>query len=74
MNTDQETARESGCFCMGLGPNVSQVLRSMGPPESVRQHFRNARIEILKGIRAMIDQRIAALSSEPEKGAKINVE
>jgi len=63
-----------GCFCMGIGPELSEMLRRVGPSESVRQHFRNARIEVLKGIRALIDERIEGLSRSQEKGTKVAVE
>lgn len=64
----------SGCFCMGIGPAVSDMLRKLGPSDDVRGHFRNARIEVLKGIRTMIDERIAALSQSESKGTKVAIE
>jgi hypothetical protein len=38
------------------------------------QHFRQARIEFLKGIRALIDYRIEILSRASQKGTHIVVE
>ena len=38
--------------------NVKEFLRSLEPSPEVTQHFRNARIEVLRGIRQMIDNRI----------------
>lgn len=69
-----EKDAHAGCFCMGLGPQVTEMLRKLGPPESVREHFRNAQVEMLKGIRAMLDQRIEQLSRTEEKGTKVAVE
>lgn len=66
--------RAHACYCMGLGPAVSEFLRKVGPSEDVRQHFRNARIEVLKGFRAMIDERIAQLSRTEAKGSTVVVE
>jgi len=43
-------------------------------PEEVQEHFKNSRIEFLKGIRAIIDSRIEKLSSATQRGAKIAVE
>ena len=65
-----------GCACMGAGPMLSELASRLGPDENVRQHFRAARIEVLKGLRALIDQRIADLSaaSKPNRGAKVSVE
>lgn len=63
------------CGCMGAGPMISDMLRRLGPDEEVRQHFRNARIEFLKGIREMIDRRIGELSKQTQqKGSKVVVE
>ena len=43
-------------------------------PESTRQHFRNSRVEFLKGIRSIIDARIEHLSREHAKGTRVVVE
>lgn len=72
-----ETAADlhsAGCFCLGVGPELSSLLRKLGPSEEVQQHFRNARIEILKGIRTVLDERIEQLQRKHEKGTPINVE
>ncbi len=43
--------------------------------ESTNDHFRNSRIEFLKGIRSLIDDRIAHLSRQAErKGTHVTVE
>jgi hypothetical protein len=42
--------------------------------EATRDHFRNSRIEFLKGIRSLIDDRIAHLSREERHGTKVTVE
>jgi hypothetical protein len=44
------------------------------PPAGAGQHFRQARIEFLKGIRALIDHRIERLSRASQKGTRIVVE
>jgi predicted Fe-Mo cluster-binding NifX family protein len=59
---------------MGAGPEVSKLLSSMGPGESAMGHFRSARIEFLKGIRAIIDKQIESVQRMEPKGAKVNVE
>jgi hypothetical protein len=43
-------------------------------PAGTREHFRNARVEVLKGMRSMIDARIDHLSQRDTKGTKVNVE
>ncbi|MCC6365014.1 MAG: hypothetical protein IT165_15970 [Bryobacterales bacterium] len=66
---------QAGCACMGAGPVISDMFKRLGPDEEVRRHFRNARIEFLKGIREMIDRRIGELSKETQpKGSKVVVE
>jgi len=43
-------------------------------PEPARDHFRNSRLEFLKGIRSLLDDRIASLSREEAKGTHVTVE
>ncbi len=61
------------CYCMGAGPQVSDMLRH-ACPDSARDHFRSARVEFLKGLRQLIDHRIASLSKEERKGTAVTVE
>jgi hypothetical protein len=42
--------------------------------EDVRRHFRNSRIEMLKGFRAILDARITRLSNTAAQGSSIKVE
>jgi hypothetical protein len=46
------------------------------PPEEVRQHFRNSRVEFWKGIRALVDVRIEHInrSGSKQKGSSFGVE
>jgi hypothetical protein len=57
-----------------LCSELKQLLRSLEPSPKVTGHFRNARIEVLKGLRQVIDNRIEHLSGSPEPGRKITVE
>jgi len=61
----------SGCFiCETALPLLE---RCFG--EATLGHFRASRIEFLKGVRSLIDERIAHLSKEPEhKGTHVTVE
>lgn len=73
--TNKSTKRASeGCLCQGLGPGLSEWLRHLGPPEQARRHFEAARLELLKGFRALIDARIEHCARRREKGEKIEVE
>lgn len=62
------------CGCMGAGPLVTEFIKKMGPSDEVSQHFKAARLEILKGLRAMLDEQIAGLQEPPRQGTKITVE
>jgi hypothetical protein len=42
--------------------------------DTARQHLRNSRIEFLKAVRSVIDERIEHLSNPPEQGTKVPVE
>jgi len=57
-----------------MAAELKNFLRCFEPAPEVTQHFRNARIEVLKGIRQMIDNRIDHLSRRAETGQKITVE
>ena len=62
------------CLCQGGGPVLSDFLRRLGPPEEARRHFDAARVEFLKGLRALIDARIEQVTKTKAKGEKIAVE
>ena len=70
----ENSAPEEKCFCMGAGPEFYSMFKKLGP-DSARSHFRNARVEMLKGMRAMIDKRIEDIGESTEtKGTKVTVE
>jgi hypothetical protein len=73
--SEQASQKEHECFCMGAGPEMFAMFKKLGP-DSARRHFRNARIEMLKGMRELINKRIDDLAAEtPEKkGTKVAVE
>lgn len=62
------------CGCMGMGPMMTEMVKKLCPSEEVSQHFRAARVEVLKGLRAMLDEQIADLGEQPKHGTKIPVE
>jgi len=75
-NTTAGTAAQAethgaGCFFC----NVALPLMERCWSDATRDHFRNSRIEFLKGIRSLIDQRIEHLSKhEPHQGTHVTVE
>jgi len=60
-----------GCFIC----NVARPLFERYWSEATRDHFRNSRIEFLKGIRSLIDHRIEHLSGHQQHhGTRVTVE
>jgi hypothetical protein len=75
--TTQQTSQPAhDCIFPKIADGFKQAVRDIGPSEPVLKHFRNARMEVLKGIRAMIDSRIDRLSRDPQtnKGTVVVVE
>lgn len=69
-----EQGSDRKCVCLGAGPELSQLLTRFGPGEAAVGHFRTARVEMLKGIRAMIDRQIENIEKPASRGAKVTVE
>ena len=63
-------AAAHGCFvCNVAMPFLEQLW-----PADAGDHFRASRVEFLKGIRSLIDDRIAHLSKQEHKGTRVPVE
>jgi hypothetical protein len=75
MDEKQTTSGHAqGCvFCNVIAPQIDAVMDHIWP-EGTREHFRNARIEVLKGMRSMLDARIERLAQQEKKGHKVTVE
>lgn len=59
-----------GCFvCETMRPFLRNLWSDV-----TRTHFRNSRVEFLKGIRSLIDDRIEHLSRAEAKGQRVTVE
>ncbi len=70
MDESKTTAEGPGCFfCLNLRPLVRNIWS-----DATRNHFRTSRIEFLRGIRSIIDDRIANLSRDEAKGTRVTVE
>jgi hypothetical protein len=72
MEEKAETAQPHapGCFfCDTVRPFVERCWS-----DATRDHFRNSRVEFLKGIRSLLDARIERLAREPRKGTHVTVE
>ena len=63
-------APAAGCiFCNTIAPMLEKCWS-----DATRDHFRNSRVEFLKGLRSLLDARIAHLSREESKGTHVSVE
>ena len=59
------------CLCEEMLGRIQEVF---GVSPNVRQHLTNSRIEFLKAIRTVLDERIERLSGREQHGTKIAVE
>jgi hypothetical protein len=63
-------SRPVGCmFCGAILPLIERCWS-----EATRDHFRASRVEFLKGVRSMLDDRIARLSRKERHGSHVTVE
>jgi hypothetical protein len=59
-----------GCFfCTTAMPMLENLVNP-----ATREHFRNSRVEFLKGLRSLLDERIAHMAGEEAKGTHVTVE
>ena len=69
-NTSERVAYEP-CPCRELLDTVRECL---GISPAVRQHLANSRVEFLKAVREVLNERIERLSSQGQQGTKVTVE
>jgi len=70
MPDETKIADAPGCFyCLNVKPFFKKVWS-----EATEDHFRNARVEFLKGVRSVIDDRLANLSRHEARGTHVTVE
>ena len=73
--TNQQTtagrAADGRCLCR---ETLDQLRECFGVSPTVRQHLTNSRLEFLKAIRAVIDERIEHISGAGQPGTKVAVE
>jgi len=70
MEDEKKPAEDPGCFyCLNVKPFLKKAWS-----DSTHDHFRNARVEFLKGMRSLLDDRINNLSRHETKGTHVTVE
>jgi len=67
----QERVVYERCLCREA---MDQLREIFGVSPAVREHLRSSRIEFLKAIRTVIDERIEHLSTPAQRGTKVVVE
>jgi len=72
MDEKIDAAKTSGPGCF-ICETVRPFLEHMWS-DATSNHFRNSRVEFLKGVRSILDARIARLSREHQKGTHVVVE
>jgi hypothetical protein len=60
------------CSCVRKG--LETLSEALTPPQSAVKHFREARLEVLRGVRELINHRIDRLSRSAEQGTRVVVE
>jgi hypothetical protein len=64
---------QTRCAFCEVSETMGRFMQSFGPSENVKSHFRQSRVEFLKGIRAVLDERIENMG-RPRKGTRVVVE
>jgi len=73
-NKTKSPAASGRCVCQGAGPALTELLARLAPPAEARRHFETARLEFLKGLRAVLDARIERRSKPKARGQAISIE
>jgi len=71
--TSEQATGERGhqCVCEEVFGHVQDLF---GISPDVRQHLKNSRIEFLKAVRTVLDERIERMSKAENRGTRVSVE
>ena len=62
------------CYCAGTGPRLTALLGGAMVDAPGFAHFRSAGVEVLMGLRAILDAQIEAMQKKSRKGTRVPVE
>ncbi len=71
---DTASSQQGECLCGNIRKAFQEAADAFLPPESAAKHFRQARVEVWRGIRELVDLRIEHLSRDQSKGTRVVVE
>ncbi len=72
--SQSQSSAQGDCFCGGAGPRFTARAREVRM-NATAEHFRNAGVEILKGLRTILDTGIDRLTRDPNaRGTTVNVD
>ena len=72
-HTQSHSQPRSRCAMCEAGDAMERFMEAFGPSEEVQGHFRQSRVEFLKGVRALLDDRINDMS-RPKKGTRVVID
>jgi hypothetical protein len=72
--TGQTAKERAESTCKGFKQGLDDFINMFLPPAEATKHFREARIEVLRGFRAILDARIERLSKSGPQGTRVTVE
>lgn len=71
----EETQHDHGnCVFCEVTAAMGPLLQSLGGSDEAKKHFRQSRLEFMKGVRSMLDDRIESMSSQKPAGTRVVVE
>jgi len=76
-HTNDQHQKDYACWCKEINEEMAKlgnVIKGLGPSDQVKEHFRNSRVEFLKGLRRMIDEKIERAQSHQSHGTTVPVE
>lgn len=71
---EPDTTREVRASCERIAAELGHIVQALAPSDEVLTHFRAARVEVLKGLRAAIDAQLAQAEKRERKGRSVTVE
>ena len=69
-----DTHDHAHCFCCDASERIGRFFRTRRTSEEASNHFRQSRIEFLKGIRKILDDRIDRLGRTEHRGTHVPVD